>query len=116
MPLSHPHVDRQRVHTRDIRYEGFVRADGVYEIVARIVDVKDSDFLLASGLRRGGDPVHDMSVRVAFDADFTIVDVEACSDWVPYPGECNTIGPAYRKLIGLSLLQGFRNALRDRLG
>ena len=104
------------MHVRTLRYEGFKRDDGAYEIEARIVDVKDDDYLLASGLRRGGDPVHDMSVRITYTPDYTITAVEACSDWVPYFGGCDTIGPAYGRLVGVSLMQGFRNALRERLG
>lgn len=116
MPLSPSSVPRRRLHTRAISYEGYKREDGAYEIEACITDVKDVDFLLASGLRRGGDPVHDMSVRVIFDSDYVITGVEACSDWVPYPGGCDTIGPAYERMVGLSLMHGFRNALRERLG
>ena len=116
MPLSSPLAPRQRLHTRELRYDGFRLAGGGYEIEARLVDVKDDDYELASGVRRGGDPVHDMSVRVTFTPDFVITGVEACSDWVPYPGGCDTIGPAYARLVGVSLMQGFRNALRERLG
>ena len=116
MPLSPSLAPRRRLHTRELRYDGFRRADGGYEIEARLVDVKDDDYELASGVRRGGDPVHDMSVRVTFTQDFVITGVEACSDWVPYPGGCDTIGPAYARLVGVSLMQGFRNALRERLG
>ena len=32
------------------------------------------------------------------------------------PGFCDTIGPDYRKLIGLNLLQDFRRHLQGRLG
>ncbi len=116
MPLSPSTSTRRRLHTRSIRYEGYACGDGSYEIEARIVDVKDDDYPLASGIRRGGDPVHDMLVRVRINAEFEITDIEAVSDWVPYVGGCDTIGPAYKKLIGLSLLQGFRNGLRDRVG
>jgi hypothetical protein len=116
MPLSSPTTARNRLHARELRYEGFKRDDGAYEIEARITDVKDLDYTLASGVRRGGHPVHDMSVRVTFDPDFVITQVEACSDWVPYPGGCDTIGPRYQRMVGLSLIQGFRNALRERLG
>jgi Protein of unknown function (DUF2889) len=116
MPLSPSSTSRRRLHTRELRYESFKRDDGAYEIEARITDVKDIDYTLASGVRRGGDPVHDMSVRVIFNPDFVITDVEACSDWVPYPGGCETIAPAYKRLVGVSLMQGFRNALRERLG
>ena len=57
-----------------------------------------------------------MTVRITYSPDFVITDVEACSDWVPYPGGCDSIGPAYKRLVGASLLQGFRNALRERMG
>jgi len=116
MPLTATSTPRRRIHTRQILYEGYKREDGAYEIEARIIDVKDQDYLLASGVRKGGDPVHDMSVRITYSPDFVITDVEACSDWVPYPGGCDTIGPAYKRLVGVSLLQGFRNALRERMG
>jgi hypothetical protein len=116
MPLSPPDPKRRRMHTRTVRYEGYACGDGSYEIEARIVDVKDDDYQLASGIRRGGDPVHDMVVRVRLNAGYEITALEASADWVPYVGGCDTIGPAYEKLIGVSLLQGFRNALRERLG
>lgn len=116
MPLSATSTPRRRIHTRQIRYEGYKREDGAYEIEACISDVKDHDYVLASGVRKGGDPVHDMSVRITYSPDFVITDIEACSDWVPYPGGCDTIGPAYKRLVGVSLLQGFRNALRERMG
>ena len=35
------------------------------------------------------------------------------SDWVPYPGGCDTIGPAYRQLIGLNLVRGFRRTVGE---
>ena len=116
MPLSAPQPSRRRIHTREVRYEGFRRDDGAYEVDARLTDVKDADYTLITGLRRTGEPVHQLSVRIAFDRHYIITAVEASSDWVPYPGACGEIAPAYKKLIGLSLMHGFRNALRDRLG
>lgn len=88
-----------------------MREDGLLELDAMLEDVKSADYPLSSGVRRVGDPVHRMHVRVTLDAAFVIVDVEACSTWVPYPGACDTIGPAYRKLVGLCLVSGFRRAV-----
>ena len=45
-----------------------------------------------------------------------MVDVAAHSLAVPYPGQCEAITPAYKKLMGLNLLKGFRAAVRERLG
>ncbi|THF61681.1 DUF2889 domain-containing protein [Pseudothauera rhizosphaerae] len=113
MPLSPPKRPRQRVHTRRIVVEGFRRDDGLLELEACLADVKDLDYPIASGVRRAGDPVHEMRVRVTLAPDFTIVDAEACSDWVPYPGGCDTIGPAYGQLVGLNLVRGFRKTVGE---
>lgn len=113
MPLSPPVTGRQRVHVRRIEIEGFRRDDGLLELEASLTDVKDVDYPIASGVRRAGDPVHLMRVRVTLAPDFTIVDAEACSEWVPYPGGCDTIGPAYRSLVGLNLVRGFRKTVGE---
>ena len=107
---------RQRLHTRTITLQGYRLDDGRYELEGSITDVKDADYQLASGLRRAGDPVHAMTVCVRFNADYVIEAVAAQSDRVPYTGSCDTIGPAYRQLVGLCLLRGFRKALMDRMG
>lgn len=113
MPLSLPKVARSRAHLRRIEVEGFLREDGLLELDARLTDLKDRDMQLASGLRKHGDPLHDLMVRVTLDKNFSIIDVEACSDWVPYLGACDTIGPAYRRLVGLNLLRGFRRTVSE---
>jgi len=93
----------------------FARDDGLWDLDACIRDTKTHDIALPSGPRPAGLPVHELKLRVTIDRDMTIVDAEASSDAVPYPGFCDTIAPAYKKLIGLSLLKHFRLHLKDRL-
>jgi hypothetical protein len=114
MPLSPP-VPRTLRHTRAIQVDAFARDDGLWDLDARITDVKTRDIALASGLREGGNPVHDLRLRVTINRELVIVDAEASSDAVPYPGYCDTIAPAYKSLIGLSLTNHFRLRLKDRL-
>lgn len=116
MPLSASAASRQRLHSRRVTYEGWQREDGHFDIEGHLVDVKDHDTKLLSGVRPAGEPVHDMWVRVTIDRGFTILDIEARSDRVPYPGGCERIGPEYRALIGANLLQGFRKRLHDTMG
>ncbi len=116
MPLSEPAAARQRLHTRRVTYEGYLRDDGLIDIEGHLVDTKDRDTPLLSGVRPAGEPVHDMWIRVTIDEAFTISDIEARSDRVPYPGGCDTIGPSYRALIGANLLQNFRKRLHESLG
>lgn len=116
MPLPIQDVERELTHTRRLRFEGYKRADGLWDIEGHITDVKNHDFTLETGVRRAGLPVHDMWVRLTIDTKFNIVDALAVSDAVPYPGGCETIGPAYRKLIGLNLVDRFRKKVAERLG
>jgi hypothetical protein len=114
MPLSPP-APRTLRHTRAITVDVFARDDGLWDLDACIRDTKTHDIVLPSGTRPAGLPVHELKLRVTIDRDMTIVDAEAASDAVPYPGFCDTIAPAYKKLIGLSLLKHFRLHLKDRL-
>ena len=114
MPLSPP-VPRALRHTRAIQVEAFARDDGLWDLDAQITDVKQKDVLLASGPRAAGTALHKLFLRITVDRELTIVEAEAASDAVPYPGYCDTIGPAYKKLVGLSLVKGFRLGLKERL-
>ncbi|HEX6297488.1 MAG TPA: DUF2889 domain-containing protein [Burkholderiales bacterium] len=116
MPLPIPEVERELTHTRRVRYEGYRRADGRWDIEAHLSDVKNHDYHLKTGVRRAGQPIHDMWLRLTIDRAFNIVDAIACTDAVPYPGGCENAAPVYRKLIGLSLLKDFRKKVRELLG
>ncbi|TVO57884.1 DUF2889 domain-containing protein [Denitromonas halophila] len=105
-------VGRQRAQVRRIEVEGFFRDDGLVELDATLVDLKDVDYPLAAGVRKKGDPVHRMHVSVLIDHGFTILDAHAELAWVPYPGGCERIGPAYDALVGMNLMKGFREAIR----
>ena len=114
MPLSSP-VPRALRHTRAIEVTAYARDDGLWDLDARLTDIKVRDTTLASGLRAAGTPLHDLHLRITINRELTIVEAEAASDAVPYPGYCDTIGDAYKKLIGLSLMKGFRLGLKERL-
>ena len=115
MPLSTPVSRRALRHSRVIDVQAYARDDGLWDIDARITDIKSYDATLASGPRPAGTPLHDLHLRITVDRELTIVEAEAASDAVPYPGFCDTIGPAYSALIGLNLLKNFRRDLKQRL-
>ena len=70
MPLRPSHAS---ACTCARRYEGYKRADGLCDIEAHLIDIKDHDFTLMTGVRRAGEPIHDMWLRVTIDRNFTIV-------------------------------------------
>ncbi|MEA3116828.1 MAG: hypothetical protein QOI13_98 [Paraburkholderia sp.] len=114
MPLTQP-VSRQLRHRRAIRAEAFERDDGLWDIEACLTDHKPRDVALGPGIRPGGLPIHELWLRITIDRKLTVVDAEASSDWVPYPGHCEASNPAYRALVGLNLLNDFRRNTRRLL-
>jgi hypothetical protein len=116
MSLPLTEVERELLHTRRVRYEGYKRADGLWDIEAHLTDIKNHDFHLRTGVRRAGQPVHSMWLRLTIDSEFNIVDAAASSDVVPYPGGCEAIAPAYRRLAGLNLIRHFRRGVKELFG
>lgn len=104
------------MHTRSVRVDAFRRDDGAWDLEAELCDLKPHDTPLHSGVRPAGEPIHLMRLRVTIDEAFTVIDVVAVSDAVPYRGVCENVVGDYRRLVGLNLLHGFRNGLRERLG
>jgi hypothetical protein len=116
MPLPVTDVERELTHTRRIRYEGYKRSDGLWDIEAHLTDVKNHDYRLKTGVRRAGSAIHEMWIRVTIDRHFVILDAVASSDAVPYGDGCEKAALEYRKLVGLNLLHGFRKRVREQLG
>src|SRR5471030_2456367 len=116
MPLSATSVSRISKHTRSVRFEGYARTDGLWDIEGHLTDVKPEDYPLAPGVRPAGCPVHDMWIRLTIDRRMNVVSVEACADATPYPPYCAGIAPDYAVLAGLNLMRGFRKALYERFG
>lgn len=115
MPLPVPKISRSPRHTRRIVAQAYEREDGLWDIDAHITDTKPRVVELASGQREPNEPIHDLWLRITIDTQLNIVDAEAVSDAVPYPGYCDTNADVYKRLIGLNLIQSFRHALRERL-
>lgn len=116
MALPPASPDRSLKHRRAIDVQVFARVDGLWEVDARLSDVKTRDWPLGGTVRPAGTPVHDMLLRLVVDAEMTIVAAGAQTAWMPYPGDCDAYGDAYERLAGLNLLRNFRRALKERVG
>src|SRR5690606_12836282 len=114
MPLPPPEVEREALHTRTVRVDAYARADGQWDLEAELIDVKHYDFERKIGVHKAGKPVHHMLLRVTFNESFIITAAEAGYDAAPYGEHCTAIEPAYRELIGLNLVKGFREAVKRR--
>jgi hypothetical protein len=109
-------IAREPLHARTIEIRGYKRSDGLYDIEGHLVDAKPYDFKLAAGIRRAGEPVHSMWLRITLDRSLTIVDAEAKMDAVPYVEHCGAIVPAYRRLVGLAIGPGYLQKVRELFG
>lgn len=114
MSLPEP-VKREHLHTRAITYQGFERADGLWDIEAHMTDVKTYSFENDwRGTVEAGEPLHEMLLRVTIDDQFVVQDVEAATEHSPFQ-MCPEITPAYKALVGITMGPGWRKAIRQRV-
>lgn len=117
MPLPPPDCSRQPLHTRSIRVQSYARDDGNWDLEAELIDVKAYDFPKRDGkMFKAGRPIHHMHLRITINDDFTIVAAQAVYDAAPYDGHCMSIESAYADLVGMNLLKGFRQQVKERFG
>jgi hypothetical protein len=115
MPLPPP-TARRLLHTRQVRYEGFEREDGLIDIEATLLDTKTFSFDVPGERRwEAGDPIHAMQIRLVIDPQFVVHDIQVSMDDVPH-GECSSASEPMRRVIGCSLRKGWRQAIEERLG
>ncbi len=116
MPLKAPQK-RKHIHTRAITCEGFEREDGLWDIEAKLTDIKTYPFPndYRGGFIPPGEPMHEMLLRVTLDMDLVIHDIDAASEHHPYRA-CSGAPAAMQRLIGLQIGAGFLRQVRERVG
>ena len=115
MPLSQP-AERKLLHSRDIVLRGYRRADGLYDIEARLTDTKSHGSASHDrGYIAAGEPIHGMWMRLTLDEARCIVACEAASDHTPYT-VCPAAAPNFARLAGLRIKPGFLREAAKRIG
>ncbi|PRD78263.1 hypothetical protein C6P74_16810 [Burkholderia multivorans] len=109
-------VAREPLHTRQITFEGFRRSDGLFEIEGYLTDRKPHDFAPPSSPRvvPANEPIHDLGLRVVFDLDMIVHEVETFIRAYPYR-ECPGGGATLQALVGLRIGAGWSGEVRKRL-
>ena len=111
-----PAVPREAVHKRQINCNGFVRADGLYDIEAELTDHKTYDF--PSDFRGTVTPdlaVHHMVLRITIDRDRVIQHADAITITGPY-AICPTANAVFDNLVGLQIGPGWRRKVQAAIG
>jgi hypothetical protein len=114
MPLSEP-AERTLLHLRDIAVRGYLRADGLFDIEAEIIDTKTYAFSVGDRRVEPGERLHNMLVRMTVDADLTIVACEASTEFSPFPS-CGGGAETFGRLAGLTIKAGFLREANARIG
>src|SRR4051812_48360916 len=115
MPLP-TSVARRHLHTRAVTYRGFLREDGLWDIEGELFDTKTYAFEMPErGDMPPGSPVHGLSIRVTIDDHMVIQDIASSMDYTPF-GECQRGVDPMRKMIGVAMGPGWRQAIEKALG
>lgn len=109
-------VNRTPLHTRTITLEGFARDDGLFDIDARLTDVKHYRMHnWPGGALQAGEAMHDMVATLTVDTAGTIRGFTARAQAHPHT-QCQTGAANFSRLEGLSIRKGFMKAVAERLG
>jgi hypothetical protein len=108
---------RRPIHTRTIRFEGFLREDGLWDIDCELSDTKaDPIHMRERGLLPPGEPVHLLRVRLTVDDGLTIRAIESAAVNAPFD-ECQVpAATPMQKLVGLTMGPGWRKAIDGAIG
>jgi len=111
-----PASPRTHLHTRQLRFDGFHREDGMWDIEATITDTKAYVWHSADkGDLPAGTPVHDMAIRVTLDDDMTIRAIATSMPGTPF-GECAQAQDPMQRMVGQTMGPGWRMTIEKTLG
>jgi hypothetical protein len=115
MPLP-PVADRREVHERIIEMRTYARGDGLFDAEAHLVDRKPFDFTRvgATDTVPGGEPFHDLWVRVTVDDRFVVRAMAAASDVTPW-AVCKEAQATLQALVGETLAKGWTARVKEKL-
>jgi hypothetical protein len=108
---------RRPVHTRNVRFEGFLRDDGLWDIDCELSDTKAEPIHMRErGLLPAGEPVHLLRVRLTLDDTLTIRAVQTAAVNAPFQECQQPAGAPMQKLVGLTMGPGWRPKLQAAIG
>jgi hypothetical protein len=107
---------RTPLHSRSIQLDGYARADGLFDVEARLTDTKHYPLLdWPRGQLAAGEPMHDMIVTMTVDADGVVRAFHARAQASPHAA-CASGAANFERLVGLSVKRGFLRRAAERIG
>ena len=109
MPLP-PRIEREELHLRRIEMRGYRRADGLYDVEARLTDTKTEPLPRDGGTVAAGAALHDMWLRLVVDENLLVHDALGVTDASPH-AICPEATAALSGLKGLRIEKGWNRAI-----
>jgi hypothetical protein len=111
-----PAVAREPIHTRRVTTQGFLRADGLWDLEGELIDTKAYDSASSgSHPRAAGEPIHHMRIRLTIDDDLVVREAVAVMVNTPF-GECAPAAQPFDRLVGAQIGLGWRIAVNSAMG
>lgn len=116
MSLSVPTVSRTPQHIRQVNYRSFEREDELWDIEGELLDTKATDQPRPSGkgIRKAGEPIHHMLIRVTVNKELVVQSIEAVMNAHPIQG-CPGALEAMQRMVGCSMARGWRKSIESNL-
>ena len=113
--LPTPTTERTPLHTRAVSYQGYARADGLWDIEGELRDSKHYDHPHSTGTRPAGEAVHHLWLRVTLDERFCIHAIATAMDSTPF-GECGVANQHMQRFVGMTIGAGWRQTIDKTVG
>ncbi len=116
MSFSTPTVARTPQHIRQVSYRSYVREDGLWDVEGELLDTKAVDVPHPNGrgIRKAGDPIHHMQIRVTINKQLVVQAIEAHMLAHPVQG-CPGALAAMQRMVGCSMARGWRKSIEANL-
>ena len=106
--------EREHIHTRTIVINAFRRQDGLLDVEGRITDIKPFEHHMRDGIRKAGEPVHDLSIRITLDNALTVTDAVASMDYTAHD-LCPQAAPNFSNIVGLQIGPGWNKKIKGAM-
>ena len=107
---------RQLLHSRTVFSQGFLRKDGLIDIVGIITDTKSYDIPKSNGtILNSGEPLHEMKVTLTINMEMKVIDANAETYSAPYK-ICKEANFKTSGLIGETVGPGWKVKVNTIIG
>ncbi|AEI82351.1 hypothetical protein CNE_BB1p09390 (plasmid) [Cupriavidus necator N-1] len=109
-------AERILMHTRTVTFSGYMRDDDLWDLEARLSDVRGYDSLgLDDHSIQAGEPVHDMRICATLDSNLVIHGM-TCTMAARPVLTCERAQAALQGFIGLTMGKGWRREIEAHMG